>query len=35
VRILQRALRLDLAPPQEVFSNNPKLKDLHQFRAEA
>jgi superfamily II DNA/RNA helicase len=31
VRILQRALRLDLAPPVEVFSNNPKLKDLHQF----
>lgn len=32
VRILQRALRLDVAPPVEVFSNNPKLKDLHQFR---
>jgi superfamily II DNA/RNA helicase len=34
VRILQRALRLDLAPPVEVFSNNPKLKDLQLFRAE-
>jgi superfamily II DNA/RNA helicase len=32
VRILQRALRLDLKPPIEVFSNNPKLHDLHQFR---
>jgi superfamily II DNA/RNA helicase len=32
VRILQRALRLDVAPPQEVFSNNPMLRDLHQFR---
>ncbi|MGD9997692.1 MAG: DEAD/DEAH box helicase [Ilumatobacteraceae bacterium] len=32
VRILQRALRLDLKPPIEVFSNNPKLRDLHQFR---
>ncbi|MFM2071498.1 MAG: hypothetical protein RLZZ623_1761 [Actinomycetota bacterium] len=31
VRILQRALRLDVAPPMEVFSNNPKLRDLHQF----
>ena len=31
VRILQRALRLEPAPPVEVFSNNPKLKDLHQF----
>ena len=26
VRILQRALRLEPAPPVEVFSNNPKLK---------
>lgn len=33
VRILQRALRLDLAPPVEVFSNNPMLRDLHQFHA--
>ena len=33
VRILQRALRLDVAPPVEVFSNNPKLKDLQQFRS--
>ncbi|MEY2755505.1 MAG: hypothetical protein RJB65_1863 [Actinomycetota bacterium] len=31
VRILQRALRLDPAPPVEVFSNNPLLKDLSQF----
>jgi superfamily II DNA/RNA helicase len=31
VRILQRALRLELAPPVEVFSNNPKLKDLASF----
>ena len=35
VRILQRALRLELGPPVEVFSNNPKLKDLQQFRADA
>ena len=34
VRILQRSLRLDVAPPIEVFSNNPKLKDLHQFKTE-
>jgi len=32
VRILQRGLRLDVAPPIEVFSNNPKLKDLPSFR---
>jgi superfamily II DNA/RNA helicase len=31
VRILQRAMRLDPTPPIEVFSNNPKLKDLTQF----
>jgi superfamily II DNA/RNA helicase len=31
VRILQRSLRLELAPPVEVFSNNPKLKDLASF----
>jgi superfamily II DNA/RNA helicase len=31
VRILQRAMRLDPTPPIEVFSNNPKLKDLSQF----
>ena len=31
VRILQRALRLEPNPPVEVFSNNPKLKDLTQF----
>ena len=32
VRILQRALRLDLAPPIEVFSNNPKLRNLADFQ---
>jgi superfamily II DNA/RNA helicase len=32
VRILQRALRLEPTPPVEVFSNNPKLKDLDRFR---
>ena len=31
VRILQRALRLEPAPPVEVFSNNPKLKHLPDF----
>ncbi len=31
VRILQRALRLDVAPPVEVFSNNPKLRNLAEF----
>ncbi len=31
VRILQRGLRLEPVPPVEVFSNNPKLKDLSQF----
>jgi superfamily II DNA/RNA helicase len=31
VRILQRALRLDVAPPVEVFSNNPKLRNLTEF----
>ena len=34
VRILQRALRLDPKPPVEVFSNNPKLKNLAQFDEE-
>jgi superfamily II DNA/RNA helicase len=34
VRILQRALRLDPAPPIEVFSNNPKLKHLADFHAD-
>jgi superfamily II DNA/RNA helicase len=32
VRILQRGLRLDLYEPIEVFSNNPKLKNLAEFR---
>ncbi len=31
VRILQRALRLDVAAPVEVFSNNPMLKHLPDF----
>ena len=31
VRILQRAMRLDPSLPIEVFSNDPKLKDLTQF----
>jgi superfamily II DNA/RNA helicase len=31
VRILQRALRLEVAPPIEVFSNNPKLRNLSEF----
>src|SRR5207237_10084543 len=31
VRILQRALRLPLGPPIEVFSNDPRLKDLAQL----
>mgnify|MGYP003349276058 FL=1 len=35
VRILQRALRLDPLPPVEVFSNNPKLKHLPDFEADA
>ena len=34
VRILQRGLRLDPAPPIEVFSNNAKLKNLAEFLAE-
>jgi superfamily II DNA/RNA helicase len=34
VRILQRALRLDVAPPIEVFSNDPRLRDLTSFRNE-
>jgi superfamily II DNA/RNA helicase len=33
VRMLQRGLRLDPAPPIEVFSNNPKLKNLAEFAA--
>ena len=31
VRILQRALRLPLGPPIEVFSNDVRLRDLSQF----
>ena len=30
-RVIQRALRLNLAPPTEVFSNDPRLKDLTLF----
>jgi superfamily II DNA/RNA helicase len=33
VRILQRALRLPVAPPIEVFSNNPFLRHLSDFEA--
>jgi superfamily II DNA/RNA helicase len=33
VRILQRALRLTLGPPVEVFSNDQRLLDLSQFEA--
>jgi superfamily II DNA/RNA helicase len=33
VRILQRALRLEVAPPIEVFSNDLRLRDLSQFKA--
>jgi superfamily II DNA/RNA helicase len=35
VRILQRMLRLPLEKPIEVFSNNPNLRDLSLFRADA
>ena len=34
VRILQRALRLEPKPPVEVFSNNPKLKQLPLFESD-
>ena len=30
-RIIQRGLRLDIQPPIEVFSNDPRLKDLRKF----
>jgi superfamily II DNA/RNA helicase len=30
-RMIQRALRLPLTPPIEVFSNDVRLKDLHSF----
>ena len=33
-RIIQRGLRLDIQPPIEVFSNDPRLKDLRKFFAE-
>jgi superfamily II DNA/RNA helicase len=35
VRILQRGMRLEPTPPIEVFSNNPKLKNLDLFHDEA
>jgi hypothetical protein len=35
MRILQRMLRLPLGPPIEVFSNNPNLRDLSLFQADA
>jgi len=34
VRILQRGMRLPLAPPIEVFSNNANLRDLSAFGAD-
>jgi superfamily II DNA/RNA helicase len=33
-RIIQRGLRLDIQPPIEVFSNDPRLKDLRKFFGE-
>ena len=35
MRILQRGLRLANTPPVEVFSNNPHLRDLALFEADA
>ena len=35
MRILQRGLRLPNTPPVEVFSNNPNLRDLSLFEADA
>ncbi|HEY5663970.1 MAG TPA: DEAD/DEAH box helicase [Ilumatobacter sp.] len=35
VRILQRGMRLPNEPPVEVFSNNPKLRDLSSFETVA
>jgi len=35
VRILQRGMRLPLDKPIEVFSNNPNLRDLALFGADA
>jgi superfamily II DNA/RNA helicase len=34
-RIIQRGLRLDIQPPIEVFSNDPRLKDLRKFVPDA
>ena len=34
-RIIQRGLRLDIQPPIEVFSNDPRLKDLRKFFPES
>lgn len=33
VRILQRSLRLDVVPPIEVFSNDPRLRSLTDFES--
>jgi superfamily II DNA/RNA helicase len=33
VRILQRSLRLEVAPPIEVFSNDPRLRNLADFES--
>ena len=35
MRVLQRGLRLPSNPPIEVFSNNPNLRDLAAFEADA
>ena len=35
VRIIQRSMRLPSEPAVEVFSNNPNLRDLSLFRADA
>ncbi len=34
-RIIQRGRRLDIQPPIEVFSNDPRLKDLRKFFPDA
>ena len=34
-RVIQRGLRLDAQPPIEVFSNDPRLKDLRKFFPDA
>ena len=34
-RVIQRGLRLEMQPPIEVFSNDPRLKDLRKFFPDA